>query len=779
MHLGPAGEACVGFPPTPNRLIGREETLLRLIDLLDRHRLVTVTGPGGVGKTRLAIEAARAVANAFDDGAMYVGLAAVRDGSLVVPTIARASGLPNAASVDDANGLASLFAETSLLLVLDNLEQVSSCAVDIAAVLNACPNLKVLATSRVILNVQAEQVFPVPPLAVPSDMRAGGASSLLDSPSVSLFVERALTHDPQFAVDRENAGNIAAICVRLDGLPLAIELAAARVRMLSLEALLPRLERRLPLLTGGARDAPARQQTLRNTLAWSYNLLSTTEQEIFRRLSVFVGGFTIEAAEAVSGLRLEAEKEGAIPADVFDVISTLADHSLVHKIGTGDDPRFGMLETIQEYGLELLESHGELDSTRQKHAEWVVGFAEPIRLAIGGPAGPAVLDQYEREHPNIRAALGYALEIGDGELGCRIVAAVWQFWLARPYEREGKQWIQRVVDLPGAITPSYRLEVLCALARFHVDHKQWHEAYRVSTDGLALARKVGNEESEAHMLALLAYTAWGTEDLEQAERLLEQALAMSCKSKPAYRTSQLPTPIILYSSASLSLQQARIDRAREFAHDALEIWRQRGDSWGIAMATEVLGAISQAEGNSAQAVETYRTCFPLFRHVGEPVGLVNCCAGIGIAAIQLGHVTSGVRLISAADTIRRELGGSLWYVHSIGQEGALADARSELGSRRFETAWQVGRELTLEEAVTEGTTLQLDRPQKSEPPFALTSRQLEILRRMADGRTDREIADELFISYRTVTTHVENILKQMGVDSRTAASTDAVRLGLI
>jgi non-specific serine/threonine protein kinase len=281
------------------------------------------------------------------------------------------------------------------------------------------------------------------------------------------------------------------------------------------------------------------------------------------------------------------------------------------------------------------------------------------------------------------------------------------------------------------------------------------------------------------MLALLARTAWGNEDLEQADRLLEQALATSCKAKPAYPTSLLPRPFVLYSLAILALEQARIDRAQDFAHEALSIWRQHGDSWGIAMATEVVGAISQAEGNFVQAVETYRTCFPLFRHVGEPVGLVNCCAGIGIAAIQLGRATSGVRLISAADSIRRELGGSLGHVHSIGQERALADARTELGSRRFEAAWQAGRELTLEEAVTEATTVQLDHFQERDVRFALTPRQLEVLRLMADGRKDREIAEELFISERTVSSHVQSILNKMGVESRTAASTDAVRLGLI
>ncbi len=362
------------LPVLPNRLIGRETEIEQVRGLLKANRLVTLTGPGGVGKTRLAIEAARASAGCFPNGVSFVSLAPVRDQELVLPAIAQALGVSNAGSITTAEKLAVHLVDQTRLLVLDNLEQVLDAGPEIASLLGISPTITILTTSRVVLRLQSERVFEVPPLALPAARQGITTEDLANSAAIELFVERAQEVDSSFVLDEHNGVDVAGICVRLDGLPLAIELAAARVRMLSPGALLPRLERRLPLLTGGPRDVPARQQTLRDTLAWSYNLLAPGEQAIFRRLSVFFGGFTLEAAETVNGLRQGAAKDESATVGVFDVIATLTDHCLVRQMSQGDEPRFVMLETVLEYGRELLESHGEVDETRRRHAEWVAEY---------------------------------------------------------------------------------------------------------------------------------------------------------------------------------------------------------------------------------------------------------------------------------------------------------------------------------------------------------------------------------------------------------------------
>jgi predicted ATPase len=316
-------------------------------------------------------------------------------------------------------------------------------------------------------------------------------------------VERAQSVDSNFALDDSNSADVAEICRRLDGLPLAIELAAARTRMLSPAALLPRLEKRLPLLTVGFRDAPARQQTLRDTLAWSYNLLAPDEQQLLRRLSVFVGGFTLEAAAAISGHHPGAAEDVPTATSVFDMISPLVDHSLIRQIEQGAEPRYGMLETIREFGLGLLKSHGELEATRRRHAEWISEYVKRIRPGIEGPDGLSVLDQYKREHHNIRGALTYAIESNDAELGNRLVAFVWKYWWVHGHSSEGRRWIGQVLKLPGDVTAANRLETLYAIGGFALNEEDFSVASRHGQEGLELARAVTDEHLEARMLLFL------------------------------------------------------------------------------------------------------------------------------------------------------------------------------------------------------------------------------------------------------------------------------------
>ncbi|MDP9371880.1 MAG: protein kinase, partial [Chloroflexota bacterium] len=427
-------------PPTP--LIGRGRELESLQDLLldPDVRLVTVTGPGGIGKTRLALEAARQAAEEFAGGVCFVPLAAIRDPQFVMPTVARMLEVDEVAGRPMVEVLGHALRERDLLLVLDNLEQVIEAAGDLGSLLAACPRLAILATSREPLHLRAEHVVATPPLAVPPLGQRGslahlGAQAAGRYEAVTLFAERARAVRPDFALTDANASVVAALCARLDGLPLAIELAAARSRHLAPAALLARWERRLPLLAGGPRDLPERQRTLRDAIAWSHDLLTPAEQALFRRLAVFAGGFTLEAAEAVC---LPPDDERTA---IADGVWALADKSLLRREDAPDgEAHFGMLETIREFGLEHLAASGEETAVRQAHAAYVLALVERAEPALTGPEQGIWFDRLEIEHDNLRAALAWTLDRRAADVALRLGAAPWRFWSARGYLAEGRGW---------------------------------------------------------------------------------------------------------------------------------------------------------------------------------------------------------------------------------------------------------------------------------------------------------------------------------------------------
>jgi non-specific serine/threonine protein kinase len=767
------------LPSFATRLIGRETEIDEILELLRTNRLVTLTGPGGVGKTRLAVEAARATAEGFDGGVSFVSLAPVREWELVVPAIATALGVRITGSIAAVDELARHLADQVQLLVLDNLEQVLECGPDIATLLKSCPNLSILTTSRVVLRLSGERIFEVLPLRLPSVGNASPLRNLGDFPAVDLFVERARAVDPAFTCNDQNSTDVVEICTRLDGLPLAIELAAARVRVLPPAALLPRIEKRLPLLTIGARDAPVRQQTLRNTLAWSYDLLSSDEQEVFRRLSVFVGGFTLGAVETICAKRADLPADTSTLEPMLGVISTLTDHSLIRKAGTSEVPRFGMLETVREFGLDLLKAHDELDATRRRHAEWVADFVEKIRPGIEGPDGLAVLDQLELGHSNIRAALGYVLEAEDAGLGNRIIASVWKSWVVHAHRREARMWVERVEDRLGDLSPACLLEAVYALGNFSLDEEERESARRWGEDGLRRARDSGDRQREAAMLLLLGLVAEGEKDDRTAVGLFDRALALAQKLGPEIPLADHLAAMVLVNRGVSLVYLDELDRALVDVREAFEIFTWRGDEWGIGISTEILAFIARERGQLEQAAALYRQNLERYRDLGDRDGFANCITGIAAVAAKIGRATQAVRLLSANVAIRTQIHAPLPRLRQNEYGDAVAAARANLGSRRFEAAWRAGQEMTLEAIIAEATSVQLNLSPSQQAPFRLTPRQLEILRLMAEGNTDQEIGDALFISYRTVTSHVQNILNQMGVDSRTAASTYALRLGLI
>nr|MBF6590632.1 helix-turn-helix domain-containing protein [Ktedonobacterales bacterium] len=541
-HGVPRDRARHNLPAQLTRLLGRDEAMRAVVALVRRAdvRLVTLTGPGGIGKTRLAIQVAAELLDDFPDGVWFVRLSRLTDPYLVIPTIAETLSLKEVGGQAIAETLRIYLRERCMALVLDNCEHLAAAAPDVADLLEMCPALTVLATSRMALRLRGEHEYPVAPLGLPPAASDPGLAQapehLMTYAAAALFVERARAVRPDFALSAENAPTVARICARLDGLPLAIELASARIKLLSPSGLLARLEHGLGFLVGGARDLSERQQAMRSTLAWSENLLSAEERVLFRRLAVFVGGCTLEVAEAVC-----AAPEGAPPlgVEVLEGLSALVDQSLAQQREEGGESRFSMLHVIREYALERLEMSGEAEALRRAHAASLVALIERAEPELTGPEVGVWLDRLEREHDNLRAALGWAQERGEVETGLRLVAAVFRFWMARGHLREGRAWVETLlareaeVDAgnasavsgpPGAALRRARaLFAAGVLAVYQGDNttaETWLE------EATAVGQAVGDRPTTARALNMLGVMAMHQGELALAGARLEESLVL-------------------------------------------------------------------------------------------------------------------------------------------------------------------------------------------------------------------------------------------------------------
>ncbi|HET8850938.1 MAG TPA: adenylate/guanylate cyclase domain-containing protein, partial [Ktedonobacteraceae bacterium] len=514
------------LPVQPTPLIGREQEVVTTGQLLRREdvRLVTLTGPGGTGKTRLGIQVAAGLSDVFADGVYFVSLAPISDAMLVLPAIAKTLGIRDGIGQSLSARLAEVLLKKQVLLLLDNFEQVVGAAPQVADLLSTCPQLKVLVTSREVLHVRAEHEFAVPPLELPDPAHLSELAAIARAPSVALFLQRAQAVKPEFRLTITNARAVAEICVRLDGLPLAIELAAARMKLLSPQVLLTRLGRRLAMLTGGSRDVPARQQTLRNTIEWSYQLLNAWEQRLFRRLSVFVGGCTLLAAEAVCTLPDDGEGE------VLDGVASLIDKSLLKRMeqaGEGsEEPRLLMLETIREYGLEVLAARGEEEIALRAHADYFMQFAEEAEPALKGPQLVMWLERLEREHDNLRAALQWALEGGRAEMALRLGTALERFWVVRGHRNEGRAFLERALAGSAGVTPYVRAKALLAAARLAFIQSNYDQGEVLAQESLALFQELGDRRGIALSLDRLGMAAWRRGNFTAARVLMEEDLAL-------------------------------------------------------------------------------------------------------------------------------------------------------------------------------------------------------------------------------------------------------------
>ncbi len=671
-------------PLTP--LVGREREVAAVCALLSRPevRLVTLTGTGGVGKTRLALEVAAELSDRFTDGVFFVNLAHISDPTFVVPTIAQALELKETGDLPLLDLLQASLRDKQLLLLLDNFEQVLNVASQLADLLAACPKLKVLVTSRFVLHVRGEQEFTVPPLAMPDPKHLPDLAVLLQYEAVELFIARAQAVKPGFQVTAANAPAVAEICVRLDGLPLAIELAAARLKLLPPQALLARLGKRLAVLTSGARDMPARQQTLRNTIAWSYHLLEAQEQRLFRGLSVFVGGCTLEAIEAVF-----TALETSIPTmSMLDSVASLLDKSLLQQTEQeGEEPRLVMLETLREYGLEALETSGEREVTRQAHADYYLSLAEQAEPQLKGAEQGRWFARLEQEHDNLRAALEWTLEdVADEQaakrrdIALRLSATLWHFWWMRGHYNEARTFLERALARSEGASVSLRVKVLQACASMTLQQGDYARTEALAEPCLALYRTLGNTRGIADCLGLLV-------ELAVRRGKMTEAIALSEERVRLMRQVGEPGEVAVSLSdlAEMLSRRGELARVQSLFEEALLLYQKAGNDLGIATAllqsatglwwsSMADGATIRHQLQEAQAIVTK----PGSRHW---MAVSSWLAAL--VALSEGETTRAESLAQESLAIFREIGnrwGIAWGLHTRGrveaQRGEMTVARS-------------------------------------------------------------------------------------------------------
>jgi predicted ATPase/DNA-binding XRE family transcriptional regulator len=714
----PGGEMNVSPPlsgllASPTALVGRHQELDEIVRLLTSTvRLVTLTGPGGVGKTTLALETARRAASAFPDGVHVVPLAPIGDPALVTGTLVHTLGLTQVSGQPAGDLLRAHLRDKHVLLLLDNFEHLLGAAADLAALLAECPRLVVLATSRAPLRVRGEQEYPVGPLAVPNLNRIPLAAELSGVPSVALFVERARAGAPRFELTQANVAAVAAICRRLAGLPLAIELAAVRVRLLTPTELLARLDRALPLLAGGARDLPERQRTMRAAIGWSYDLLANAEQALFRRLSVFPGGCTLEAVEAVcaepsrfpASQRRDEETaragNGVVAAEeVLDLLMTLVEQSLVVAEETASgETRYRMLEPIRQYARELLDESGEARAVSLAHAGYFLALAEQAHRHIDGHQQTEWIERLEVENDNLRAAIGWCLDEGDVLDAIRFGKAIRMYWVIHGRHGEGRRWMQQALARGDDLPAASRADALYALGVcvYGSGENQW--LLEITEESASLYRQTDDRYGEALALGLMGFACILVGDIDRAEKVTREGLAILESMADRWASAHLYTHM-----AVISLRRGDLARAVEHAKAALARTRETGDRLATYVAQLILGQTAQAQGNHDDAIRQYKAGLMLAAEVTDRANAAFCVRGLAGVAVAMGQPERGACLFGAAEALLDATGNPAYaYIPDpILHERAAEAAREQLGELAWAAAWQRGRAMTLEQAVAE------------------------------------------------------------------------------
>ncbi|HEX5836385.1 MAG TPA: tetratricopeptide repeat protein, partial [Anaerolineales bacterium] len=723
-----AGRPRHNLPAQSTPFIGRASQVAALRELIHdpNVRLITLLGPGGSGKTRLSLETARESLDHFPHGVFFVPLADDTQANQLISRIAqqlevREGGRPLLENITD------YLRDKNLLLTLDNFEQLISAAPIVDDLLRAAPQLKILVSSRIPLNLRGEHEYPVPPLDLPPDGDPS-VEDLADNEAVQFFLERARAAKPNFQLTSENASTVAEICRRLDGLPLALELAAARIKLLPPQAILSRLDDRLKLLTGGARDLPSRHQTLRNTLEWSYSLLGEEEKTLYARLAVFVGGFTLESAEAVCNTENRF--------DILEGLTSLVNNSLVRQEEMEGEPRFTMLETIRAYALERLAGRGELDGLRAAHAHYFVDIVVgKVTFGLYSPKALTWLNWVERENDNIRATLAWSLSAsGNTEMGVRLLFALEWFWYRRGLCIEGSHWVEQALAVPAVqAAPPLRGMALHTGGLMALWQGKQDAALSQIQESLELARTLGDDSWMAGscMATAIVFINMGRD--ETAQPLLEKArlifkeynayfhaittvhlgnaelgLGYPERARAYHEEAHREALAIgenwirsfaLNNLGEVARTQGQYDLARKYYEECVALLRDTGDKGDLARFVHSLGYVAQHEGDYERAESQFRKSLKMFRRLGNRRGMAECMAGLAGLRARQGQAEWGAIMLSAAESVLKITGGAWWPADRVEVEANQEVIRCALSEEELEAAQAKGRAMTLEQAL--------------------------------------------------------------------------------
>ncbi|NOK61304.1 MAG: hypothetical protein GFH27_549305n73 [Chloroflexi bacterium AL-W] len=866
-HLSISPKYHIPIPPTS--LIGRADTIADIHRLLGRDnlRLLTLTGAPGIGKTRLALQLAHEVAPTFAHGVIFVPLSSINDAGLVMTTIAQTLDIGDSGHQPLLETLITFLRDKQMLLVLDNFEHILEATSTLSTLLQQVPLIKLLVTSRVSLRISGEHIYVVHPLPLP-DTTIASPAELQTYAVIDLFVQRAQSTKPDFALTQDNAAELATICARLDGIPLAIELAAARSKLLTPRALLRRLDQCLVLLTDGAVDMPARHQTLCRAIAWSYDLLDPDHQALFRCLGVFMNGCTLTAIMAVVHIDIAQEvNRNTTSVDTptemqwLDQMTTLVHHNLVQQITDIDEePRFVMLETIRSYALDRLYAADEIEQLQYQHALYYLQLAETTEQHLKGANQAIWLHKMDVEYSNLRTALAWSLTpTGDRELGTRIASALWLFWNIRGHLNEGRSWFTRVLESQHEVAPQVRIVALARASWLARQQGDYPQVAILANESLALARTLGDHTSEGLSLCMLGLEAYRRGDSTTALALLEESFSLfrmledphhmaetaHClgtitvfqksliESIPYFEEELAINTVsgheygLLWANHALGMVasgQGNYDRAIAYYNSSLKYARTLQYTHGVAIVLNGLGEIARAKKDYQNAERYYTESLLLFQKLGHKTGeslarmnlgstlihldklqqsitcfteiLVSqdkygqhqtitshCLTGLArIACIQGQHITA-TRLFATVTHLLEESSENMESLDQQDFDESLAMAQDQLDPTTFDAEWQAGYALSTPQAVAEALNVAslVQSPTTEERLFPisdLTKREMEVLRLVARGLTNKAVAEQLIISPRTVNAHLNAVYTKIGISSRYAAIRFAIEQGI-
>jgi predicted ATPase/DNA-binding CsgD family transcriptional regulator len=754
------------LPLELSSFVGRERELAEVKRLLENNRLLTLTGSGGCGKTRLALAAAGELVEGFEDGVWLVELAPLADASLVPQVVASTLGVREQPGRSLTETLSDYLGFKKMLLVLDNCEHlVEACATLAEALLRSCAELRIMATSREALGITGEVAWPVPSLSLPDLRRLPDIESLPRYESARLFLERTAAIKPTFTLTEQNASAVGQVCYRLDGIPLAIELAAARTKVLPVEEISERLADSFRLLAAGGRTARPRHKTLHATMDWSHELLPDEERILFRRLSVFAGGLTLEAVESACAGE-ELERDG-----VLELLSHLVGKSLVVAREEGGEARYRLLETVRQYGREKLIESGEEELLRERHAEHYLALSEEAEPELKGSRQVAWLERLERERDNLRAAMDWSLGRGESEEAARLGWALWLFWGIRAHFAEGRRSMEQALSAKGnaAMPASARAKALFVagmMANYQGDHLS---AEPLVQESLRLFRELNDKLGTAYALSNAAFAATGQGQHERAVTLIEEAVDLFLEEGEKWGAA-----IELGFLAVAWRNRGDHSRAKRLAERGLALSREVGERQAISTALYTLATLAQAERDHERARDLFEEGLKLSAELGNEADVAHCLEGLASIAGAEGRIEHAARLWGAEEVLLEKIEASVYtYVPDRSlHRNQVAGVRALIDEAVWEAAWTEGRAMATEQAVEYALDHSIA-PETAIPetyPAGLSAREVEVLCLVAQGMTSAAVAEELYISPRTVDRHLNSVYHKLGVSSRAAAT---------